>query len=126
MQNVEFASAMLRDLREMGVHISMDDFGTGYSSLSYLKRFPFHTIKIDQSFVRDLKNNPPDAAIIAAVSGLANCLGLRLVAEGVETNEQLDLLRSLHCEEMQGYLFSKPLSAQEATKFIQNRTYAQP
>jgi diguanylate cyclase (GGDEF)-like protein/PAS domain S-box-containing protein len=119
-QNVDFASAMLRDLQRMGAHISMDDFGTGYSSLSYLKRFSFHTIKIDQSFVRDLKNNPPDAAIIAAVSGLARCLDLRVVAEGVETSEQLDLLRSLHCEEMQGYLFSKPLSAPDATKFLQN------
>jgi diguanylate cyclase (GGDEF)-like protein len=119
MQNVDFTSAMLYDLHQMGVHISLDDFGTGYSSLSYLKIFPFDTIKIDQSFIQDLTTDPKGAAIIAAVITLGRSLGLRIVAEGVETKEQLDCLRSLQCTEMQGHLFWKPLSAEEATKLLQ-------
>ncbi|MBW4576677.1 MAG: EAL domain-containing protein [Aphanothece sp. CMT-3BRIN-NPC111] len=119
MQNVEFVSAMLYDFQKMGVHISMDDFGTGYSSLSYLKKFPFHTLKIDQSFVRELMDNPQDTAIISAVITLGRGLNLRVVAEGVETKEQLELLRSLQCEQMQGYLFSPPLRVEDATQFLQ-------
>ncbi len=120
MQNTEMSLAMMRELREMGVHISMDDFGTGYSSLSYLKKFPLHTLKIDRSFVRDLKEHPPDAAIVAAVIKLAGCLNLRVVAEGVETKEQMELLRRLQCEEMQGYLFSPPLSDRDSTNLLEN------
>ncbi|MBD1923983.1 PAS domain S-box protein [Microcoleus sp. FACHB-831] len=119
MQNVEFARTMLSDLQAMGVHISMDDFGTGYSSLSYLKKFPFHTIKIDQSFIRELTSAPQDTAIISAVNTLGYGLNLRVVAEGVETHEQLQLLRSLQCDEMQGYLFSRSLSVVDATKVLQ-------
>lgn len=118
MQNVDFTSAMLHDLHQMGVHISLDDFGTGYSSLSYLKKFPFDTIKIDQSFIQDLTTDPKGAAIIAAMITLGRSLGLRIVAEGVETKEQLDCLRSLQCKEMQGYLFWQPLSAEEATELL--------
>ncbi len=119
MQNVDFTRAMLGELQEMGVSISMDDFGTGYSSLSYLKKFPFHTLKIDRSFVRDLKDNPQDTAIISAVIALGCGLNLRVVAEGVENIEQLELLRRLECEQMQGYLFSRPLTAQDATQLLQ-------
>lgn len=120
MQNVDFASDILRDLQALGVHISIDDFGTGYSSLSYLKKFSFDKLKIDRSFVRDLTDKPEDTAIISAVITLGRGLNLKVVAEGVETREQLELLRSLQSEEMQGYLFSQPLTAEDATKFLDN------
>ncbi|MFB2922986.1 EAL domain-containing protein [Aerosakkonema funiforme] len=120
MQNLDFASEMLRDLQTLGVYISIDDFGTGYSSLGYLKKFPFDKLKIDQSFVRDLKDNPQDIAIISAMITLGRGLNLKVVAEGVETREQLELLRSLQSEEMQGYLFSQPLAVEEATNLLHN------
>jgi len=120
MQNLDFTSEMLRDLQTLGVYISIDDFGTGYSSLGYLKKFPFDKLKIDQSFVRDLKDNPQDIAIISAMITLGRGLNLKVVAEGVETREQLELLRSLQSEEMQGYLFSHPLAAEEATNLLHN------
>ena len=119
MQNVDFASSMLRQLQQMNVHISMDDFGTGYSSLSYLKKFPFHTLKIDRSFVCELGDSPQDAAIISAVLALGRGLNLRVIAEGVETLEQLELLRTLECQEMQGYLFSRPLQVEDASQFLE-------
>jgi diguanylate cyclase (GGDEF)-like protein/PAS domain S-box-containing protein len=118
MQNIEFARDALRELQAMGVYISMDDFGTGYSSLGYLKQFPFQTLKIDQSFVRELKDDPRDTAIISAVLALGNGLNLRVVVEGVETQGQLRLLQRLHCQEMQGFLFSKPLNVSDTTKFL--------
>ncbi len=118
MQNVDFALQALRDLQQMGVHISMDDFGTGYSSLGYLKKFPFHTLKIDQSFVRELRDEPQDLAIISAVIALGRGLNLRVVAEGVETLQQLELLRRLQCSEMQGFWFSRPFRAEYAKKFL--------
>ncbi|HYC93546.1 MAG TPA: PAS domain S-box protein [Thermoanaerobaculia bacterium] len=111
MQNAELTLAILNRLKEMGIRISIDDFGTGYSSLSYLKRFPIDTVKIDQDFVRDLTTD--DAAIISAVISMARALNLRVIAEGVETEEQLDFLRREQCAEMQGYLYSQPLAAAE-------------
>ncbi|HEX6085102.1 MAG TPA: PAS domain S-box protein [Thermoanaerobaculia bacterium] len=111
MQNAELTLAILNRLKEMGIRISIDDFGTGYSSLSYLKRFPIDTVKIDQDFVRDLTTD--DAAIISAVISMARALNLRVIAEGVETEEQLDFLRREQCAEMQGYLYSQPLPAAE-------------
>lgn len=120
MENVDKARAYIGDLHGLGVHMTMDDFGTGYSSLGYLKKFPFHTLKIDQSFVRDLKDEPQDTAIISAVMALRRGFNLRVVAEGVETKEQLELLQSLDCQEMQGHWFSRPLPAAEATKFLEN------
>ncbi|HEV7237829.1 MAG TPA: PAS domain S-box protein [Thermoanaerobaculia bacterium] len=109
MQNAELTLMILRRLKEMGIRISIDDFGTGYSSLSYLKRFPIDTVKIDQDFVRDL--TPDDAAIISAVISMARALNLRVIAEGVETEEQLAFLKREQCGEMQGFLYSQPLSA---------------
>ena len=111
MQNAELTLAILRRLKDMGIRISIDDFGTGYSSLSYLKRFPIDTVKIDQDFVRDLTND--DAAIISAVISMARALNLRVIAEGVETEEQLAFLRREQCAEMQGYLYSEPLTPAE-------------
>ena len=118
MQNVEFAREALQEFQKMGVHISMDDFGTGYSSLGYLKKFPFDTLKIDQSFVRDLGDNLEDTAIISAIIALGRGLNLRVIAEGVEMQHQLDLLKSLQCDEMQGYWFSRPLNTEQATEFL--------
>ncbi|MEO8382270.1 MAG: PAS domain S-box protein [Acidobacteriota bacterium] len=111
MQNAELTLAILNRLKEMGCRISIDDFGTGYSSLSYLKRFPIDTVKIDQDFVRDLTRD--DAAIISAVISMARALNLRVIAEGVETEEQLAFLRREQCAEMQGFLYSRPLAPEE-------------
>jgi len=119
MQNLDLAKTVITNLYNMGIQLSIDDFGTGYSSLSYLKLFPFQTLKIDRSFVRDLNTNPKDAAIITVIIALGKELNLRLIAEGVETEEQKDLLRCLQCEEMQGYLFSRPLPAKGATELLQ-------
>jgi EAL domain-containing protein (putative c-di-GMP-specific phosphodiesterase class I) len=104
----------------MGVHLSIDDFGTGYCSLSYLKLFPLHTLKIDKSFIRDLATDPQNAGIIKAIMTLGKGFNLRVIAEGVETEAQKDCLRNFQCEEMQGYLSSPPLPAEEATKLLQN------
>lgn len=119
MQNEDFARQALEDLRDMGVHISLDDFGTGYSSLSYLQKFPFNTLKIDQSFTHSLSDRPQDLAIISAMITLGHHLQLRVIAEGVETLQQLELLQRLHCEEVQGFWFSRPLKAEDATKLLQ-------
>jgi diguanylate cyclase (GGDEF)-like protein len=118
MQNVKFACKALERLEQIGIRISLDDFGTGYSSLGYLKQFPFHTLKIDQSFVRDLSINSRDTAIISAVIALGRGLNLRVIAEGVETQQQLDILQSLQCEAIQGYWLSKPLTAQDVVNFL--------
>jgi diguanylate cyclase (GGDEF)-like protein len=118
MQNSETTIAMLRELTRMGIDISIDDFGTGYSSLSYLKRFPIRTLKIDQSFVRNVTTNADDPTIIKAIISLAHSLRLRAIAEGVETEEQLQFLRSLECDGMQGFLLSPPLPADEMIKFL--------
>ncbi|MFN6582164.1 MAG: EAL domain-containing protein [Aulosira sp. ZfuVER01] len=118
MQNVDFTQKVLSELYALGVSISIDDFGTGYCSLSYLKNFPIHGLKIDKSFIRDLSNDQYDAAITTAIIALAHGLKLAVVAEGVETEEQRNLLQVLDCELMQGYLFSRPLSAEDTTKLL--------
>jgi diguanylate cyclase (GGDEF)-like protein/PAS domain S-box-containing protein len=118
MQNAEATIAVLRELKALGVRVSIDDFGIGYSSLSYLKRLPIDTLKIDQSFVRDITTDPDDAAIATAVIALAHTLKLRVVAEGVENEEQLAFLTARSCDRMQGYLFSHPLPARECTAFL--------
>jgi EAL domain-containing protein (putative c-di-GMP-specific phosphodiesterase class I) len=120
MQNVELTKAILSELHQMGVYLSIDDFGTGYCSLGYLKQFPLHTLKIDKSFVRDLATEPQNAGIINAIMMLGRGFNLRVIAEGVETEAEKDCLRSFQCEEMQGYLSSPPLPAEEATKLLQN------
>lgn len=120
MQQVERHIDTLQRLRAMGICISIDDFGTGYSSLSYLKRFPIRTLKIDQSFVRDLTTDAEDAAIVSAIVMLAHSLKLRVIAEGVETAEQLEALRALGCDEIQGYHFSRPLPIEDLTTFLQS------
>ena len=109
MQNADYTNVLLRGLKEMGVRVALDDFGTGYSSLSYLRKFPIDTLKIDQSFVRDLTTDPNDAAIANAVIVLAQSLKLKVVAEGVETREQETYLRDHLCDIYQGFLFSHAL-----------------
>ena len=114
MEDVRSAARQLQDLRSSGVYISIDDFGTGYSSLAYLKTFALDYLKIDASFVADMERDINDTALIAAVIGMAHRLGLRVVAEGVETEAQLEHLRALQCDEVQGYLLSKPVTGEES------------
>ncbi len=109
MQNPEFAVSVLTQLRDIGIHISIDDFGTGYSSLAHLKRFSVNTLKIDRTFVRDIELNSTDAAITSAIISMGNSLNLKVIAEGVETEGQFEMLKERHCDEMQGYLFSRPV-----------------
>ena len=111
MANPERALDILMRLHRMGVHIAIDDFGTGYSSLAYLKRFPAQTLKIDRSFVRDLPDDRDDANITKALVALAHNLGMEVVAEGVETEAQLDFLRKIGCDEAQGYFLGRPMPA---------------
>ncbi|WJH37452.1 EAL domain-containing protein [Paenibacillus sp. CC-CFT747] len=118
MQDVNYAILMLKVLKEMGMTIAIDDFGTGYSSLSYLKRFPIDVIKVDQSFIRGIKDDSEDAAIVQAIIVLAHSLNLDVTAEGVETSEQLEFLKNQQCNEIQGYLIGKPMSAETLRDWI--------
>lgn len=118
MEDPENTIGILRNLKQMGVCLSIDDFGTGYSNLNYLKRFPVDKLKLDQSFVRDLISDPDDLAIAQAVIAMAHNLRLKVIAEGVETEGQLALLRQNNCDEMQGYLFSRPLEAEACARLL--------
>ena len=117
-ENIDVAIDLLTRLRELGVQLSIDDFGTGYSSLSYLQRFPIDTLKIDRSFVQQMMENDENTAIVRTIVALAQNLGMDVVAEGVETEEQLALLRTLECEKGQGFLFSSPVNVRTAEELI--------
>ncbi|MBF0319486.1 MAG: EAL domain-containing protein [Nitrospirae bacterium] len=119
MQNVEQSINMMRELRELGVNISIDDFGTGYSSLIYLKRFPIDILKIDQNFIRNCTTDPSDAVITSTIISMSHSLNIRVIAEGVETIEQLELLRVFGCDEVQGYIFNRPIPAAEFDKLLE-------
>ena len=121
MKNAELTIETLQSLRNLGVKISIDDFGSGYSSLSYLKNLPIDTLKIDRTFVTDLTAGSSDEAIVKTIITLAQNLRLKTIAEGVETKEQSTILSALECDEMQGYLFSKPLPAGALESFINER-----
>jgi EAL domain-containing protein (putative c-di-GMP-specific phosphodiesterase class I) len=127
-ENMRYGQAVLTQLRSMGLHISLDDFGTGYSSLSYLKNLPLDYLKMDGSFVRHLAAGTADAenaqAIARTIIMLAHSLHLKVVAEGVETNEQLTVLCGMRCDQMQGYLFSRPLPPEEITQLLQQNASA--
>jgi diguanylate cyclase (GGDEF)-like protein/PAS domain S-box-containing protein len=118
MENAEATLTKLQELKAMGIQLSIDDFGTGYSSLSYLRRFSLDTLKIDQSFVQDITTDPDGAVIARLIIDIAHSLKLRVIAEGVETEGQLTFLRAHHCDEIQGYFFSKPLSAGAFTRLL--------
>ncbi len=126
MDDPQAAVAMMNELHARGVRLSIDDFGTGYASLSYLKKFRVNKLKIDQSFVRDLTEDAEDRAIVDAIIRMAQALGLSTLAEGVETRGQLEWLRRLGCEAVQGYLFSRPLPAAAFTAFLQNQVATAP
>ena len=117
MDNPRAAISVMDKLHERGIRMSIDDFGTGYSSLSYLKQFNVYMLKIDQSFVRDITDDPGDRAIVTAIINMASSLGLQTIAEGVETASQLNFLRLQGCNEVQGYYFSKPLTAKQFEAF---------
>ncbi len=121
MNNVESNIGCLKELKEMGLRISIDDFGTGYSSLAYLTRFPIDTLKIDQSFVRDITTDPTDAAITAAVIAMAQSLKLAVIGEGVETEAQIAYLRERGCHLVQGYFFGKPMPADQFEKMLRDQ-----
>ena len=118
MQKASDAIVTLEQIAQMGVNISVDDFGTGYSSLSYLKRFPIHTLKIDRSFIRDISEDAEGAAIVSAIIAMAHNLRLKVVAEGVETKDQLRHLRLLGGDDYQGYYRSRPLPAVEFERLL--------
>ena len=118
LQKAETTIASLRQLKKTGIRLSIDDFGTGYSSLSYLKRFPIDTLKIDQSFIREVTSNPEDASITTSIILMGKSLNLHVVAEGVETQSQLAFLKVLECDEAQGFLFSRPVPAEQAGELL--------
>lgn len=118
------ALRVLGELKSMGVRLAVDDFGTGYSSLAYIKHWPIDCVKIDRSFVSDLPRDPGDVAITRAIAAMAHALGLHVVAEGVERQDQLDFLRELGCDEYQGYLVSKPLPEDELMALLRSPTFS--
>jgi len=113
MQDIDANIRKLRAVRDMGVEIAVDDFGTGYSSLSYISRLPINTLKIDRAFIMNMTSNPDDLSIVSTIISLGHSLELKIVAEGVETEEQANLLRLLKCDEFQGYLFSRPVPMEQ-------------
>jgi len=118
MNDPDMAVSQLKLLRELGIWLAIDDFGTGYSSLAYMKRLPIQTLKLDRTFVRDIESDPNDAEISLATIALAHNLGLKVVAEGVETDAQRAFFSTHHCDYLQGYLFSKPLPPEEASRLL--------
>jgi EAL domain-containing protein (putative c-di-GMP-specific phosphodiesterase class I) len=121
LHNVEEAISKMQQLKSFGIVFSMDDFGTGHSSLSYLKRLPLDQLKIDQSFVRDIATDPSDAVIVQTVINMGRTLGLDVIAEGVESEKQLELLREYGCNAYQGYLFGRPAAAADLERFLAQR-----
>jgi diguanylate cyclase (GGDEF)-like protein/PAS domain S-box-containing protein len=120
MKRVEATGSILKTLREKGVRVAVDDFGTGYSSLSYLRKFPIDALKIDQSFVRQITTSPAETSIVTAIISMGRSLGLRVIAEGVETQEELAFLQAQQCEEAQGYYFARPLPPERFVKLLEN------
>jgi EAL domain-containing protein (putative c-di-GMP-specific phosphodiesterase class I) len=118
MSDIDYVSAKLRDLHQNSVSLSLDDFGTGYSSLQYLKDLPFSKLKIDRSFVSNIGKKAHDTAICSTIIHLAHQLGMKVLAEGIETREQFEILKDLSCDEGQGYLISKPLTREEMKSFL--------
>jgi EAL domain-containing protein (putative c-di-GMP-specific phosphodiesterase class I) len=118
MDSPQAAIDTMLQIRAMGIHLSLDDFGTGYSSLAYLKKFPLNTLKIDKAFVDDIELSEQGRNMVATIVTIAHNLGMDVVAEGVETNQQLSFLAGLRCEQLQGYLYSKPLATEHFQKYL--------
>jgi EAL domain-containing protein (putative c-di-GMP-specific phosphodiesterase class I) len=121
MKRVEITASILSTLRGKGVRVAIDDFGTGYSSLSYLRKFPLDALKIDQSFVQQITTIPDETTIVRAIISMGRSLNLRVIAEGVETPDQLDFLKAHECEEAQGYYFSRPVPPEKLVKLLETR-----
>lgn len=117
-ESIEIATKVLDTLARIGVSIALDDFGKGYSSLAYIRTLPIHVIKIDNSFINDIRNNPDDAVIVASIVTLAHSLKMRVVAEGVELMDQLIHLKTIGCDAVQGYFLSRPVPAEAARQLI--------
>jgi EAL domain-containing protein (putative c-di-GMP-specific phosphodiesterase class I) len=124
MQNHERAIVILTELKRIGVRLAIDDFGVGYSSLAQIKNFPIDTLKVDRSFIRDLPDSSEDCAITQAIIAMAKTLGLAVVAEGVETQEQEDFLRDISCDETQGFYFSRPVASEQFAQLLKLNTPA--
>ena len=120
MKHAESTQTVLKTLRARGVQVAVDDFGTGYSSLSYLRKFQIDALKIDQSFVHQVTTTPDDTAIVSAIISMGRSLNLRVVAEGVETQEELAFLQAHHCDEAQGYYFSRPVPPDQFAKLLKS------
>lgn len=126
MRDVDVVLKTLNELHELGIMLAIDDFGTGYSNLSYLKRFPIDRLKIDQSFIRNLEHEPVNVDIVRAIAALGKSMSLKLVAEGVETENELALVKSSGCEFVQGYWFSRPLPVAQLESWMKERSLTQP
>jgi EAL domain-containing protein (putative c-di-GMP-specific phosphodiesterase class I) len=118
MENFDSAIAKLNAIRDLGVQLSLDDFGTGYSSLAYIHRLPLNALKIDRSFIQGMDEDPDKTTVVSTIISLAQALRLKVIAEGVETEEQFRLLQLLRCDEIQGYLIGKPEPPETAVRFI--------
>jgi EAL domain-containing protein (putative c-di-GMP-specific phosphodiesterase class I) len=123
MKRVDSTELVLRELKERGIQLAVDDFGTGYSSLSYLRTFPIDSIKIDQSFIRQISAAPDHTSIVRTMIDMGHNLKLRVVAEGVETQDELAFLRAHHCDEAQGFLFSRPVLPEQFAKLLEARSF---
>jgi EAL domain-containing protein (putative c-di-GMP-specific phosphodiesterase class I) len=121
-KNIEDTIAIMHTLRDIGVQFSLDDFGTGYSSLQYLKKLPFAQLKIDQSFIREIASDKEDQAIVRTIIAMATSLNLNVIAEGVETTEQLQILQNLGCTHYQGYLFSRPVPIENLEELLHTKS----
>jgi EAL domain-containing protein (putative c-di-GMP-specific phosphodiesterase class I) len=119
MKRAESAASVLQTLRARGVQLAIDDFGTGFSSLSYLRRFPIDALKIDQSFVRQISTAPDETAIVTAIISMGRSLNLRVIAEGVETQDELAFLQAHQCDEAQGYYFGRPVHPEQFAKLLE-------
>ena len=121
LEDDETVGATLRDLRTIGIRLALDDFGTGYSSLGYLTRLPIDILKLDRAFVRDVDGDPSASGVVRAIISMAKSLGMRVVAEGVDAEEQATVLRELGCDELQGFLASPAVPSEEAERFLPRR-----
>lgn len=121
MQDIEGNIRKLRAIRDMGVEVAVDDFGTGYSSLSYLTRLPINALKIDRAFIINMTSNPDDLSIVTTIISLGHSMKLKVIAEGVETAEQANLLRLLKCDEIQGYLFSPAVPVEHIEQLLREK-----